>query len=553
MAKKQPDFRSMSFYQIWIRSFCDGNGDGIGDLYGVYDKLDYIQSLGVDAIWFSPLYPSPNADYGYDVSDYRNIHPDYGTLAQFQKVLDRAHALGLKVIMDLVINHTSDEHYWFRESRKGGDNPYRDYYIWRDGKMRRGRRLPPNNWSSQFAGSAWEYDEVRGQYYLHLFDKKQADLNMDNPAVRQEICDIMRFWLDMGVDGFREDVITFISKDPRLPDGLPGLPVINGMPYYKDGPNIIPYLSQFRAVAKEYGAIQIGEAPMTGVRSALRYIKGRDRVLDMIIQFDAMSADCFLTEYLHHPFSLRKLKKAFSRWQYGLNGKAWNCLYLENHDHPRVISRYGSTLFWRESGTALAAAYLFQQGSPFIYQGQEIGMTNIHLASIDQYLDVASKNIYRMFHRHEPEEKRMHRIHVSSRDSARTPMQWTGGPHAGFSAVTPWFFLNHNYHRINVEREEKDGDSILNFYRACLKLRKENEALLWGSYREYDPRHPHIYMYERAYRGQRVLVVVSFSHLPQPCDLPGDWHSAATRPLLCNYPNPRLGLLRPYEAQILTK
>ena len=447
---EQFDFRQMSFYQIWIRSFCDGNGDGIGDLYGVYEKLDYIRSLGVDGIWFSPIYPSPNADYGYDVSDYKNIHPDYGTLEQFQKVLCRAHELGLKVILDLVINHTSDEHPWFKESRKGRDNPYSDYYIWRDPVIRRRKRRHPNNWSSQFAGPAWEYDEQRQQYYLHLFDRKQPDLNMDNPRVRQEIKSIMRFWLDMGVDGFREDVITFISKDERLPNGLPLLPVINGMPFYKDGPNIMRYLAEFRAVAREYGAIQIGEAPMTNVKSALRYVGGEDRVLDMIIQFDPMMADCFLTEYLHHRFSLRKLKRAFSRWQVGLAGRAWNALYLENHDHPRVISRYGSTRFWRESGTMLAAAYLFQQGCPFIYQGQEIGMTNIHLPTIDHYLDVASKNIYHMFHRREPEEKRMRRIHLSSRDSARTPVQWTDGPNAGFSPVEPWFYVNPNYREINA-------------------------------------------------------------------------------------------------------
>ena len=422
---KQYDFRSMSFYQIWIRSFCDGNGDGIGDLYGVYDKLEYIKSLGVDGIWFSPIYPSPNADYGYDISDYRNIHPDYGDLAQFKKVLQKAHGLGLKVILDLVINHTSDEHPWFLESRKGKDNPYSDYYIWRDPKWKRRAKRPPNNWFSQFEGLAWEYDDLREQYYLHVFAKKQPDLNMDNPKVREEVKGIMRFWLDMGVDGFREDVITYISKHPQLPDGIPFLPAINGLPFYKDGPNLLTYLKEFREVAREYGAIQIGEAPMTPVKTALRYLTGEDRVLDMMIQFDTMMADCFLTEFVHHGFWLAKLKRAFSRWQYALAGKAWNALYLENHDHPRVISRYGSEKYWRESGTMLAACYLFQQGTPFIYQGQEIGMTNIRLSSIDQYKDVASIHAYHAFYKHGSEEKRMHRIHLASRDSARTPMQWS--------------------------------------------------------------------------------------------------------------------------------
>ena len=284
-------YKSMSFYQIWIRSFYDGNGDGIGDLYGVYEKLEYIKSLNVDGIWFSPLYPSPNADFGYDISDYKNIHTDYGDLEQFRKVLNRAHELGMKVIMDLVINHTSDEHPWFIESRKSRDNPYSDYYIWRDAKNGR----LPNNWDSLFEGKAWEYCPEREQYYLHLFAKKQPDLNMDNPKVREEVKDIMRFWLDMGVDGFREDVITFISKAKNLPDGLPFIPAANGMPYYKDGPHIHEYLSEFREVCKEYDCFQLGEGPMTTTKSALLYMNGKDKVLDLMFHFDHMMADCLFT------------------------------------------------------------------------------------------------------------------------------------------------------------------------------------------------------------------------------------------------------------------
>ena len=551
MGKKQYDFRRMAFYQIWVRSFCDGNGDGIGDLLGVYQKLDYIKSLGVDGIWFNPFYPSPNADFGYDVADYRDIHPDYGTLDQFRLVLDRAHSLGLKVLLDLVINHTSDAHPWFAASRRGRDNPYSDYYIWRDPRYTRdGRRLPPNNWSSQFSGPAWEYDPERGQYYLHLFSKNQPDLNMDNPAVRAEIEGIMRFWLDMGVDGFREDVITFISKREGLPNGLPLVPVVNGMPHYKDGPNLLRYLEQFRAVAREYGAIQIGEAPMTGPRSALRYLSGDRRVLDMVIQFDHMTADCFFTEYLHHPFSLPKLKRAFSRWQYALEGRAWNALYLENHDHPRVISRYGSTRFWRESGTALAAAYLFQKGCPFVYQGQELGMTNLRLGSIEQYVDVASRNIYRTFHRREARDKRIRRIHLSSRDSARTPVQWTAGRNAGFSSVRPWFYVNTNYKRVNAQAQEKDPDSILNFYRRALELRKGCDALLWGRYREYYPRSRSMYVYERRWKGEVVLVVCSFARGRRNWAFPKGFDPAAAELLLGNYPRPVPGTLRPYEAQL---
>ena len=547
----EKDFRLCSFYQIWIRSFKDGNGDGIGDLAGVLEKLPYIKSLGVDGIWFSPIYPSPNADYGYDISDYRNIHPDYGTLDDFKKVLDKAHELGLWVIMDLVINHTSDEHPWFVESCKSKDNPYSDYYIWRDPKWVEGKMLPPNNWFSQFEGLAWEYCESRQQYYLHVFARKQPDLNMDNPKVREEVKSIMRFWLDMGVDGFREDVITYISKQEGLPDGLSFLPAINGLPFYKDGPHIMEYLREFREVAKEYGAVQIGEAPMTPVKTALSYMSGEDRVLDMMIQFDTMMADCFLTEYVYHKFTLRKLKRAFSKWQYALEGKAWNALYLENHDHPRVINRYGSLKFWKESAKMLAACYILQKGTPFIYQGQEIGMTNIRLASIDQYLDVASKNAYHSFHLREKVEMRLRRIHVSSRDSARTPVQWNREKNAGFTTGEPWFFVNQDYKRINVEAEEQDPGSILNFYRKCLALRKSSETLIWGKYREHFPMSSRLYMYERSYEGERVLVVCSFSknevriRLPKGYEGPGEL-------MLSNYE--RAGqdnVLRPYEVRVL--
>ncbi len=547
----EKDFRRCSFYQIWIRSFKDGNGDGIGDLAGVLEKLPYIKSLGVDGIWFSPIYPSPNADYGYDISDYRNIHPDYGTLEDFKRVLDKAHELGLWVIMDLVINHTSDEHPWFIESMKGKDNPYSDYYIWRDPKLIEGKMLPPNNWFSQFEGLAWEYCESRNQYYLHVFARKQPDLNMDNPKVREEVKSIMRFWLDMGVDGFREDVITYISKQEGLPDGISFLPAINGLPFYKDGPHIMEYLAEFREVAKEYGAVQIGEAPMTPVKTALSYMAGDNRVLDMMIQFDTMMADCFLTEYVYHKFTLRKLKRAFSKWQYALEGKAWNALYLENHDHPRVVNRYGSLKFWKESAKMLAACYILQKGTPFIYQGQEIGMTNIRLASIDQYLDVASKNAYHSFHLREKVEIRLRRIHVSSRDSARTPVQWNREKNAGFTTGEPWFFVNQDYKRINVEAEEQDPGSILNFYRKCLALRKSSETLIWGKYREYFPLSSRIYMYERSYEGERILVICSFSKNEERFRFPKGYNGPGEL-LLDNYDGAgQEKVLRPYEVRVL--
>lgn len=539
-------YKSMSFYQIWIRSFYDGNDDGIGDLYGVYEKLEYIKSLNVDGIWFSPLYPSPNADFGYDISDYRNIHIDYGDLEQFRKVLNRAHELGMKVIMDLVINHTSDEHPWFIESRKSRNNPYSDYYIWRDAKNGR----LPNNWDSLFEGKAWEYCPERDQYYLHIFAKKQPDLNMDNPKVRREVKDIMRFWLDMGVDGFREDVITFISKAQNLPDGLPFIPAANGMPYYKDGPHIHEYLSEFREVCKEYDCFQLGEGPMTTTKSALLYMNGENKVLDLMFHFDHMMADCIFTEYIQRPFKLTRLKRAFRKWQKELNGRAWNTLYLENHDHPRVISRYGNEKFHRESGTMLAVCYLFQQGTPFVYQGQEIGMTNIRLDSIDKYIDVSSKNNYHNFHLKDSVAKRLARIHASSRDSSRTPMQWDSSENAGFTTGTPWFYINPNYNKINVADEEKDPQSILNFYRKCLKYRKESEVALWGDYAEYYKASERLFVYRRSYKNKCLLIVCSFS----PHKL--KWHNIREfrgrkgHLAICNYKNPKRGILKPYEARV---
>jgi len=443
--------------------------------------------------------------------------------------------------MDLVVNHTSDEHFWFQESRKSRDNPYSDYYIWRD---------KPNNWDSLFEGKAWEYEPMRGQYYLHLFSKKQPDLNMDNPKVREEVRDIMKFWLDMGVDGFREDVINFISKREGLPNGLPFVPMANGIMHYKDGPHIHEYMAEFRKIAKAYHAVQIGEGPMTTVQSALHYLTGEKQSLDMMISFDHMLADCFLTEYLQKPFKLTKYKSALSKWQNTLAGKAWNVLYLENHDHPRIISRYGNENFWKESGKMLAVSYLFLQGTPFIYQGQEIGMTNIKLSSIEKYKDIASQNNFHRLLKFEPEQKRLLRVHASSRDSARTPMQWNHEAYAGFSSVKPWFYVNPNYITINAQDEEKDPDSILHFYRKCLHLRKHSKTLLFGSYHEFFPHDENIYMYERVYENIAYLIICSFSEKHIEITLPEKYQNKPFQLVLCNYPQRNSMIFRPYEARI---
>ena len=506
-------YKEMVVYQIWPRSFCDGNGDGIGDLWGVLGKLDYIKSLGVDAIWFSPLYPSPNADFGYDISDYMDIHPDYGSLEVFRQVLDGAHERGMRVFLDLVINHTSDEHRWFLESKKGKDNPYHDYYYWRPGRVVNGRRLPPNNWTSVFEGGAWEYDEGLDEYYLHLFARKQPDLNMDNPRVREEVKKIMRFWLDMGVDGFREDVITFISKTPGLPNAYPKLPVANGMKHFSNRPEVLDYLREFkRDVLDFYDCFTVGESPLTDADIALRYVtEGPDQVLDEMISFSHMEADCFMTDMIRTPFNLRKMKRAFSDWQRKLEGKGWNALYIENHDHPRIISRYGSERYHDESGKMLAAMYMLQRGTPFIYQGQEIGMTNLRLDSVNLYEDVMTHNSARIASKFLPRRLVLRMVQEGCRDSARTPMQWSAERYAGFSETVPWFFVNDNYTSINVAAQEENPDSLLNFYRRLIRFRKETPVALWGDYREHRPEDRKLYVYERNHQDQKLLVICSFT------------------------------------------
>lgn len=503
------DYKRMSVYQIWPRSFCDGNGDGIGDLEGIYSKLEYVASLGVDCIWFSPLYPSPNADFGYDIADYKNIHKDYGTLAQFKKVLDKAHSLGLKVIMDLVVNHSSDENKWFID----GIDPkskYHGYYIWRKGRGKNGKR-PPNNWLSLIDGGAWEYNEQNGEYYLHVFAKKQPDLNMDNPHVRNEVKDIMRFWLNMGVDGFREDVITLISKKEGLPNGFP-LPAATGMEHYFNGPHVKEYLTEFKEdVLDKYDCFVVGEAPMMKPKTALKYISEKDKTLDLMFHFQHMEADCFLMDFLHTKFNLKKMKKAFSAWQTKLDGKAWNALYIENHDHPRIVNRYGSLKYREQSAKMLASMYILQKGTPFIYQGQEIGMTNIELEA-DQFIDVFAKNNSAVFKKlHFPQKWIDKMVKLSCRDNARTPVQWDDSENAGFTTGTPWFYVNENYKEINVAAQEKDENSILNFYRNLLAFRKQNDVVIDGKYKEYNKNSKDIYVFERVLGNTRLLTVNSFT------------------------------------------
>ncbi len=544
------------FYQIWPRSFKDGNHDGMGDLYGVIEKLDYLQSLGVDGIWFSPLYPSPGVDCGYDIADYMDIAEEFGGMEAFRKLLSEAHRRGMRVIMDLVVNHTSDEHEWFQKSRQRID-PYTDYYIWR--KEKPNGKLP-NNWDSMFeGGTAWHFDEVRQEYYLHLFAIKQPDLNMDNPLVREEVKKILRFWLDLGVDGFREDVITFISKKEGLPNDIP-VPGFTGILKYNHGPHIHEYLQEFRKdVLDHYDCLTIAEAALVTPKRAMQYIfepDPRHHDIDMMIQFQCMCADCLFTDYMPLRFSLRRLKRSFRTWQKKLYGKAWNMLYIENHDHPRVISRYGSEKYRTESGKSIAASYLFQQGTPFIYQGQEIGMLNWRPEKISMYEDVQTLNKAL----NAPEEKRLRLYHRASRDSARTPVQWSAEKYAGFSDHEPWFYVNENYPEINAEKEDRDPESLLNFYRKAVALRKSLPIVRYGKYKEYRKASDKLYLYERYLddgRYGRLFVICSFSETPLRMKLPKAWATASREPVLTSLPadlcdglNAQAFTLKPYETRV---
>lgn len=540
-------YKDKVFYQIWPRSFKDGNGDGMGDLYGVYEKLDYIKSLGCDGIWFSPLYPSPGIDCGYDISDYYNIAEEFGGLDAFKKVLDGAHERGMKVIMDLVVNHTSDQHEWFQKSRQKID-PYTDYYIWRPAKP---NGKLPNNWDSLFEGKAWQWDEVRQEYYMHLFAIQQADLNMDNPLVREEVKNILRFWLDMGVDGFREDVITFISKKEGLPDDH-FMPASKGIFYYNHGPHLHEYLEEFnRDVFSKYDCMTLAEAPMITPKKALEYIDETNHpVLDMMIQFESQEADCMFTDFNHMPFNLKKLKKTYTKWQNALDGKGWNMLYIENHDHPRMVSRYGSEKFRVESAKTLAASYLFLKGTPFIYQGQEIGMTNWYPSDPEMYEDVQTRWQYFNVGTKKSPEKRLERLWHGSRDSARTPVQWSNEENAGFTTGTPWFYVNENYTEINVKSQVEDKDSVLNFYREAIKLRKELSCVRNGSYKEFDKNNSKLYVYAREDESQKILVVCSFSEETTAFKAPAGFDLTTAKMVLNNYKITEFSKMKPYETRV---
>lgn len=515
-------------YQVYPRSFQDSNGDGMGDLPGVTSRLEYLRELGVDVIWLSPFYQSPGEDNGYDISDYQAIAPEFGTLADFDRLLEKAHSLGLKIVIDLVVNHTSKEHRWFQESRKSRNNPYRDYYIWRDGV----NGGPPNNWGSCFSGSAWAYDETTGQYYLHTFGEFQPDLNWDNPAVRQEVFKMMRWWCDRGVDGFRMDVISFISKTREMPDGeqKPGSAYGSFAPYVVNGPHVHEYLQEMnREVLSRYDLLTVGECSGLTVEQATHYANAEGTELTMAFQFEHMDLDGGETfKWNLRKVNLVELKQVLSKWQYGLQDKAWNSLYWCNHDQPRIVSRMGddSTPELRErSAKALALCIHMMQGTPYVYEGEELGMTNNHFETIDDFRDVESINAYHELTGQgtiDPEDM-MKFLNYKSRDNARTPMQWDDSPNAGFTTGTPWIGANPIYREINAAEQVARPDSVFHFYQKLIALRHGYEIIVYGDYQLLWPEDEQVYAYTRNWEGRKLLTVCNLTGKEANAAIPAEF------------------------------
>ena len=545
-------------YQIYPRSFCDSNGDGIGDLNGITGKLDYLKELGIDVIWLSPVYKSPNDDNGYDISDYQAIMDEFGTMEDFDRMLATAHEKGIKIMMDLVVNHTSDEHKWFIESRKSTDNPYRDYYIWRpakeDGSL-------PNNWGSCFSGPAWEYDKTTDMYFLHLFSKKQPDLNWDNPAVRQDVFDMMNWWLKKGVDGFRMDVISLISKEPGLPNKEPG---INGYATFNvsaNGPHVHEYLQEMRQKAlNNADTITVGECSGVTLEEAKKYARSDEKELNMVFQFEHMDVDSDekAGKWTTRKMDLRNLKKILTRWQKGLQDIAWNSLYWENHDQPRSVSRFGndSDEYREISAKMLATCIHMMQGTPYVYQGEELGMTNCPFNTLDNFRDLESINAF-----HElteqgkmTEEDMMAAIGYKGRDNARTPMQWDDSAYAGFSTANPWIMVNPNYTKINAKDQINREDSVFKYYQKLIKLRHESELIVYGTYDLILDDDKDIYAYIRTLGDEKLIVYCNFSENTREVELPEEFTNGKV--LISNYIDAKVNhkiTLRPYEAIVIQK
>ncbi|WFA20008.1 alpha-glucosidase [Paenibacillus mucilaginosus] len=542
-------------YQIYPRSFMDSNGDGIGDLQGIVSRLDYLQELGVDVVWLSPVYQSPNDDNGYDISDYQAILGEFGTMEDWERLLEGLHARGIKLIMDLVVNHTSDEHPWFVSSRESKDSPYRDYYWWRPG--RDGRE--PTNWVSVFSGPAWEYDEATGEYYMHLFSKKQPDLNWENEKVREEVYEMMTWWLDKGIDGFRMDVINMISKEPSLPDAGDARYAWGGE-YFTNGPRIHEFLQEMnRRVLSRYDIMTVGETPGITAEEAVLYT-GEDRgELNMVFQFEHMDVDSEGSKWNVKPWKLTDLKRILNKWQLELQGRGWNSLYLNNHDQPRMVSRFGNDGPYRvESAKMLATLLHTMQGTPYIYQGEEIGMTNVRFGSVEEYKDIETLNWYkeRMAEGADPAEL-LRAVHAKGRDNARTPFQWDASPNGGFTAGTPWLAVNPNYHEINAEEARRNPDSIFHYYKKLIALRKQHDIMVYGEFISILDEHEQIYAYLRKLGEERWLILLNFAGESAVFELPGSVEGGGGELIIGNYGDAesqaasvRRVDLRPYEARV---
>ncbi|KIL46787.1 glycoside hydrolase family 13 protein [Jeotgalibacillus soli] len=545
-------------YQIYPRSFQDSNGDGIGDLQGIIQRLDYVKDLGIDIIWICPMYQSPNDDNGYDISDYQAIMGDFGTMEDFDHLLSEVHKREMKLILDFVPNHTSDEHKWFVESRSSKDNPKRDWYIWRDGKKnKKGKTMAePNNWESIFGGSAWEYDKKTDQYYLHVFSTKQPDVNWENPEARQAIYDMVNWWLGKGIDGFRIDAVSHIKKRAGFPD-MPNpkkKKYVSSFDMHMNQEGIHELLEEFKnSTYAKYDVMTVGEANGVTVNEADLWVGEEHGKMDMIFQFEHLGlwdAETNLN------LDIVELKNVLSTWQKGLENKGWNALFIENHDKPRVVSTWGNDdQYWYESATSMAAMYFLMQGTPFIYQGQEIGMTNVQFDSIDDYDDVSAKNLYRI--RTEegvPHNDIMRMLWASSRDNSRTPMQWSSDKNAGFSNAAPWMKVNPNYKTINVKAQEQDEQSILSFYKKMIRLKKNENIFTYGIYDLLLPDHHQIYAYTRTLDEEQVVIITNLSIKDALIDEDGITFSSEDL-ILHNLPVDDHGptdtiVLRPYEARV---
>ena len=549
--EKKAWWKEAVIYQIYPRSFADSNGDGIGDLNGITAHLDYLETLGIDVIWLSPVYKSPNDDNGYDISDYRDIMDDFGTMEDFDRLLAEAHRHHIRIVMDLVVNHTSDEHAWFIESRSSRENPHRDYYIWKEPKDGK----EPNNWGACFGGSAWELDEHTGMYYLHCFSRKQPDLNWENPKVRDEVFDMMNWWCEKGIDGFRMDVISMISKDPSFPDG----PVEDGLygslaPYVCNGPHVHEYLQEMnRRVLSHYDLLTVGEAAGVTIEEAQKYANNDGTELGMVFQFEHVElVKGPIGKWSDQKPKLRDFRRIMNKWQYELEGKAWNSLFLDNHDQPRVVSRFAndSEQYRVVSAKMIATCLHMLKGTPYVYQGEELGMTNAYFDRLEDYRDIESINA---FHQYVDSglvtaEDMMRYLKEISRDNARTPMQWDDSRNAGFTTGTPWINVNPNYPKINAQAAVADPDSVFHYYQELIRLRHTLPVIVYGKFEGLLEDSETIYAYRRLLDGQVLTVACNFTDQEQACDLCED---PAARELISNYKTHKTGTLQPYEARVI--